>query len=402
MARDPGVRLPFDFEIRLILQVAMVLFIYTVAIGIINGLDLVDFERKPLLAHLHVGTLGWITMAVFAVSLWLFGDEAAERNDLIRWTARLAPAVAFLYGLAFFTTTSITRPVAGSLMGVVIVVFFVWGFSRARQTQLSVVHLGMLAGLASSVIGAVFGVLSGLLVSNPDLGLTENISEAHPAAMVVGFLVPVGMAFTELVMRPESRNEVASRIGQVQIGAPFLGGLVLLVALLIEAEALAPLALLLEVVGILCFLWRLVPHAREVSLISVNPARHALFGGPFLVVNIVILVYLISNYIEDFEAAPRRLVLALDHSIFVGVLTNSILALILTISTVRRPAWVDHAVFVGVNVGVTGFIVGLLADVDIVLNIFTPLLGVAILLAIGVHVVGMRGVPREVQTAEAT
>ncbi len=129
------VALPFDFEIRLILQVAMTLFIYTVAIGIINGLDLVDFERKPLLAHLHVGTLGWITMAVFAVSLWLFGNEEAERNDVIRWAARLAPAVAALYGVAFFTTTSITRPLAGSLMGVVILVFFFWGFARAGVAQ---------------------------------------------------------------------------------------------------------------------------------------------------------------------------------------------------------------------------------------------------------------------------
>jgi hypothetical protein len=394
---------PFDFEIRLILRVAMALFIYTVAIGIINGLDLVDFERKPLLAHLHIGTLGWITMAVFALSLWLFGDSGSqdrrvEADTVLRWTARLAPAVAALYGVAFFTTYGIARPLAGSLMGVVILLIAGWGFSRARGRSLSVVHLGVLAGLASSVIGAVLGVLNGLLVAQPDLGLADTIADAHPAAMVVGFLVPVGMAFIEFVARPGAVEEPAGRLGQAQIGAPFLGGLVLLVALLLEIEALAPLSLLLEVVGIVIFLRRLGSGLLAVSLTADDHARHGAMGAIFLVVNIALLVYVISNYIDDFDAAPRRLVLALDHSIFIGVLTNSILALIATAAISTRPSWVDHAVFWGVNVGVAGFIVGLISDADLVLNVFTPLLGFAILLAIAAHFIGapelVRSTPR--------
>lgn len=379
---------PFESEIRFILQAAMAMFVYTVAIGIVNGLDLVDFDRKPLLAHLHIGTLGWITMSVFALSLRLFGTAEAERNDFIRWTARLAPFAALLYGVAFFTTTNVARPVGGSLMGLIILIFFVWGFQRARVTTLSVPHLGLLAGLASSVIGAVLGVLNGLLIASPDLGLTERIADAHPATMVVGFLVPVGMAFTELVLRPESTRERATRLGQVQIAAPFLGGISLMAGLLLDVEPLAILSLPLEVLGVGIFLWRLIPHARLVSFTSADTARHALFGMAFQVVNIIVFVYLISNYIDDFEAALRRLVLALDHSIFVGVLTNAILAVIVSMSTVRRPQWVDHAVFWGANIGISGFIAGLLLDQSVVLRVFTPLLGVAILLAIAVHLGG--------------
>ena len=62
-------RHPFADEIRLILRAAMVLFVYTVVVGILNGTDLVEFNQKPLLAHVHLGTLGWLTMAVFAGAL---------------------------------------------------------------------------------------------------------------------------------------------------------------------------------------------------------------------------------------------------------------------------------------------------------------------------------------------
>ena len=79
----------FASEIRLILAAALLLFTYTVVIGILNGLDLVTFDRRPLLAHLHIGTLGWITMAVFAGSLALFGDEASARRSRRRsWLRR--------------------------------------------------------------------------------------------------------------------------------------------------------------------------------------------------------------------------------------------------------------------------------------------------------------------------
>ena len=50
---------------------AMALFTITVLIGILNGLDLVEFSHNQLLTHVHAGTLGWITLSVFGASLWL-------------------------------------------------------------------------------------------------------------------------------------------------------------------------------------------------------------------------------------------------------------------------------------------------------------------------------------------
>jgi len=41
--------------------VAMAVFVVTVSIGIVNGLDAVEFDRNTILTHVHSGTLGWIT-----------------------------------------------------------------------------------------------------------------------------------------------------------------------------------------------------------------------------------------------------------------------------------------------------------------------------------------------------
>jgi hypothetical protein len=327
---------------------------------------------------------------VFAASLALFGGDAAAEKVWLRWTARLAPAVAALYNVLFLTTTNLARPVIGSLMMLTILIFAVWGFSEARERVLSVPHVGMLAGLATSVVGAVLGVLLGIRIANPDSGLPETLGGAHPATMVVGFLIPVGMAFSEWVMRPESADERAGRLGWLQIGLPFLGGVAVVLGILLDLLPLIMLSLPFEIIGLLIFLWRLLPAARRISWLSASPTRHGVVGLIFLVVNIAIFVYLISNYADDFEAAPRRLFLALDHSIFVGVLTMNIVGYIATLSRASRAAWMEHVVFAGSTGGIAAFLAGLLLDTDVLIRVGTPVLGVTLLFAIAVHVMGLR------------
>jgi hypothetical protein len=381
--------LPFEAEIRFILAAAMLLFVYTVVVGILNGLDLVEFSRRPLLAHLHVGTLGWITMAVFAASLALFG-AGAEAVSWIRTTARGAPIAALAYNIAFLTTSNFVRPALGVLMMGVIVVFASWGFMQARGRLLSVPHLGVLAGLATSVVGAVLGVVLGIRLADPTIGITERVAGAHPATMVVGFLVPVGMALAEWVMRPVSVDERATLTGRLQIALPFAGGISILIGVLLNLLPFLMLSLPLEVGGLAIFLARMVPRMREVSLVGAAPARHGLVAILFLVVNIAVLAYLIANYAEaGIETAPRRLLLALDHSIFVGVLTSAILGMIAMVSRAVRDVWMDHVVFWGVTLGVTAFVAGLIADVTPLIRLGTPALGFAILFAVAVHARGM-------------
>lgn len=158
-----------------------------------------------------------------------------------------------------------------------------------------------------------------------------------------------------------------------------------MVGLLANLLPLIMLSLPLEVIGVVIFLARILPRFGLAHWLEAGPARHAAIAAPFLVVNIALFVYLIANYAEDFNQTPPRLFLALDHTIFVGALTNAILGLIMRTTPGRRPPWVDHFVFVAVVLGITGFVIGLLADQSALIRVSTPLLGAGILTAIAVH-----------------
>ena len=107
-----------------------------------------------------------------------------------------------------------------------------------------------------------------------------------------------------------------------------------------------------------------------------------------------LIVYLIANYIEDFDLVPVRLLLALDHATFIGILTNGILGLLLVATATRRAiwAWADQLVFWGVNLGLVGFVIGLIADTPVMKRISTPVMGLAILLGLLTAATRLRGV----------
>ena len=65
-------------EIRVLILAAMAIFVYTITIGILNGTDIVDFDQRRILGHVHGGTLGWLTLSVFAAS----HRQAQPFNDL--------------------------------------------------------------------------------------------------------------------------------------------------------------------------------------------------------------------------------------------------------------------------------------------------------------------------------
>ena len=122
-------------------------------------------------------------------------------------------------------------------------------------------HLGFLAAVATSVIGGVLGVLLATKIATGRDVIPDGGEDAHPATMVVGFLIPVGMALAEWGLRG-STLPAAGRLGRCQIGLPFLGGVLLMVGLLLDIDPLPPLAALIELVGVVIFFIRMRPELR--------------------------------------------------------------------------------------------------------------------------------------------
>ena len=72
-----------------------------------------------------------------------------------------------------------------------------WTVVRARDIELTTVHLGFLAAIATSVVGGILGVLLATQIATGRDVIPGGGEDAHPATMVVGFLIPVGMALAE-------------------------------------------------------------------------------------------------------------------------------------------------------------------------------------------------------------
>ena len=370
-------------EIRTLLLAAIVFFTFTIGIGILNGTDLVDFDRRRLLGHVHSGTLGWLTLSVFAASLWLFGedvrdDRAASRVRVMVWAA----IVAFgLYAAAFTITYNESRPIMGTLSTLVIIAFFVWIAMRARTIPLGVPHLGFLVAVATSIAGGVLGVLWGAMLAWNKQLLPSGGEDAHPAIMVVGFLFPVALAMSEWAFTFPNPPR-ATRLGVIQMIFPFAGGIVLALAILLDVDPLAPPAILLEIVGVVIFVVRMWRHFRTVRIGEASSGRWALFSAIGSVWVIGLAQYFVIQYEGDFDLVPEHELLALDHSQFIGSMTCAVFAMLVAATGARIAAGIQHLVFGMVTIGLTVFVIGLLSDTTALKRVGAPTMGTGLLIAL--------------------
>ncbi|MGD9932594.1 MAG: hypothetical protein AB7T37_02660 [Dehalococcoidia bacterium] len=385
MATDRPVFWP---EIRALLLMAMLVFLYTIGIGILNGIDAVDFDQRRILGHVHGGTLGWLTLAVLAASLWLFGESRKpgknERN-LVRVLTVVAIVAFPAYVAAFSLTYGNWRPALGIISLLPIAGFFAWVVYRARGQELGVPQWGFIAALGTSIAGGVLGVLLGLEIATGDNYLPTGGEDAHPATMVVGFLIPVALAMAEWAFffpRPPK----ATRAGQIQMIFPFAGGVLLGLSLLLNIEPLAPLAILLELVGVIIFVVRMFPRWRMLNLLEATPGRYGLASAIAIIFVIGLAQYWIIKYEGDFDLVETHELLALDHSQFIGGMTNAIFAMLM-LATVpgRKGGRIDQVIFLLVNIGIIGFVVGLLSDSAPPKHMFTPIMGAGLLLGLGTY-----------------
>ena len=116
---------PWRSEIRWLFQAAMLVFTMTVVIGILNGQQIVTAQDRDVrLAHVHSGTLGWITLSVLALCLWLFGtgDMSNTSRTFTRWLSVLAAISVPCYVLAFLSLDFGRGSAAAIIGGLIILV----------------------------------------------------------------------------------------------------------------------------------------------------------------------------------------------------------------------------------------------------------------------------------------
>jgi len=127
-----------------------------------------------------------------------------------------------------------------------------------------------------------------------------------------------------------------------------------------------------------------VARPAAVDWLNGTVERFAALSTISLVFNLGYFIWIVNKSAEDFDLAPLGQVLVLDHLMFIGVMTNAIFALMAVAAGARRELmpWANTVIAAAVNIGLAGFIVGLLSDVEICFQISTSIMGDGILLGI--------------------
>ena len=375
--------------VRPLFKAAMVIFVITIVIGVLNGTDVWDPPRNTLLTHVHAGTLGWVTLGVFAAAFWMFDNDDVSSGALPTFSivALSLYVFAFWSGDIFDTTESIQRPIGGTLAFIAMSWMFIWVLRAKRGKTWNVAEFGMALSLGFLVLGAILGVLLGLQLADVEIVPAENaqqLYESHPGAMVAGYVVLAGLAMIEWLMPgrqvPTLRQ---SRAGLIQMLLLFAAGILLVVGFLLDQEAIYSLGVPLQIIGAIILVVRfrkqLAPSQWGGAAIN-RFARMPVIG---LLIVVALIAYLISQFMGGAafeEIAPTAV--TFDHVNFLMVITNLLFGMMVVASEVSEAS--AKAIWWGLNLGVVGFAIGIISEEAILKRIFTPILGIALLYAIWV------------------
>ena len=371
---------PWATSARDLYLVAMAVFLVTIVIGILNGADAVEFDRNQILTHVHSGTVGWLTLTIVASTFLLF--RSVDRRLMLAM-AVLVP----VYVLAFYTGNFTFRAIAGTALLAVIIWLLYWTWTTYLAGERSLPRLAVTLGLTSFAYGAIVGVLIQVGLALELSILPGDTVGAHASAMTFGYLVLTAMGFIEWRILG-TRDQPT--LGRVQIGALFLGGLVISVALLAGAEQIGGMVYLLtQLVAVVIFVIRIWPRALNRSWTDADPARHFAAASVWAVAALILFMYLVFSFItaanpEDPSALPLNVLFASDHAVYLGVITNVVVGLLsILFLRGRAPSWMTQVIFWGINLGLLVFAIGLILDTAEIKRIGAPVMGVTLLLALG-------------------
>lgn len=400
---------PYLASIRLTYRAALLVFVVTVVIGILNGIDLVDFGRDAILTHVHAGTLGFLTLSIMATTFWIFSEDGSRPVSVAatRNLALVAAGSIVAYIGAFYSGALPARAILAVPVLLSIVWFLGWVWRAVRSTPRSLAGIGIVCAIGMLLLGGTLGTLIQVQMATKAqiFPTSGDAVGSHAVAMVFSYLVLFGMVVAEWRLVGSTPGRLP-RGGVAQISFLLAAGLVSVFALMFNLQPLLGLATLLEIGAVVTFAIRMAGPLRRVPWGVASSSRQLGMSAAFVVVDIVLIVVVIVVFMSvggDINRFPLGLLIASDHTTFIGVMANAIFGLLL-VATERSAGvsrWLAQVTFWGLNIGLVGFMVGLIADVAILKQVFTPIMGVSILIAIAAFVVELGGTEAERSEPEA-
>ena len=408
-------------EVGQAFQYGLIIFTLTALLGLANATQIFGaLDRNTLLTHLHSGTLGWITMGVIGLAIWIFGGRGAGLSTAVMLSGFTTAA----YVMAFWSGVFILRGVFGLAELAVIAYWWWYAYTSAGRMQgfgqLDIPKLSVLLGLTTLVIGSTLGVIvQVMLATGVALPTNVDLVGAHASAQTGGYLVLIAAGFAEWQLSGGGKR---STLGLAQVYLLFGGGLVLAFSLLLASflgetlsQALPGIATILTLAGIAIVAVRFGRAAVAAPWMAAAGTRHVAIAVPFLALAVVLQAILVQQFIAaqgDISGVSIGLLHALDHAYFIGVMTNALFGAIL-LSSADRPRvwpWADHVIFWGLNVGAAAFIAVLLVvgsgegkgAFTHPVAFVAPIMGLSALLGVATYLMRLGWVPSSIREAIRT
>lgn len=383
-------------KIQLSFIEAIAIFVFTIFIGILNAIDVVDFKRGELLFHLHSGTIGWLSLSAVTLLVWYFtGERDLDEESLkmatnvLKFAQIIIPIyVAFFYlgftlaagedilrfipfgngGDGYFALLVIGAIAATGVFGYTCY----FGFVELSKIDLKTTpHYLFLGAMLTSTYGGIFGMIleiQNLIGENLyDVEAGQDGVAAHAAAMEAGYLFMFITAVLEWQIIGDKMEKI-SISGYLQTGALFFAGLTVALGAGLNLEALLMLNLPLLLLAFVLIIIRVFIKIDPKSIVGTDPDRFFLPAAIGLTFSITFFLYLVSQILGGkdpntlFESPWFiGLFLANVHSLFVGGATGVILASIMVLfnEANEENKRLENIGFGFMYVGLLGFIITL-------------------------------------------
>ncbi|MCJ2531483.1 MAG: hypothetical protein LN413_04115 [Candidatus Thermoplasmatota archaeon] len=324
--------------VKILFLGSALLFLINIFFGFDNALTPAGtvIPRWQILIHLHAGTVGWITLSVIGLLIWVYTGQREVSGSYVRgvgilaWTAIIAfGGYIISFGLAFSQAGPVffLLPTFGVAAAGVIWAAFIWSLVQLRrQAVVTTVHLLIMGALLVVAVGALFGVLLGL---EHIVGLFIPGSDriGTHAGLMDTYLFLAAAAIVEGFVRKDP-NARWTRAGLVQALSWIIAALLvpIFIVFTLPQEVILVFVILLFL-GLGLFLARMGGLALTKNPLRADPTAWSFYGTIWLIVFLILFAYAAFVLLPNPELSPSWFGTIFVHSAFVGMMTNLLLGL---------------------------------------------------------------------------
>lgn len=353
---------------RVLFLGSALLFLINILFGFNNAVTTGTIPRWMILIHLHAGAIGWITLSLIGLAIWIFTGTRSVSQAYVRWIRWLVwlailvfAGYILAFGIAFSQTGEFLAllPIFGIAAALVIWATVIYAFTQlSRQPVVTTVHVLVAGGLLVAAVGGTMGFLLGLeYVVGVFLPIEVPDRVGVHAGMMDAYILLVASAIVEwFVLKdtaghwtwPGLAQAIAGTVAAILVPIAFLTN---------RIEQLLPIFAVFLLIFLALFLVRMGWRAIRANPLHAGPDAWGFFGALWLVVYVVMFLYAAVGLQGNFGAAPDWFPAVFAHAGFVGMMTNLLFG-VYSVRTRRVPdrfAWSEPAALWLVNLGLVVF-----------------------------------------------